>query len=222
MSSVTMDRRSLRTRKALREALAAEIGAAGELGSVTVTSLCARADITRRTFYFHYKDIPDLVDAVEQEALEALAPLVAAIAQTHLDELEEAISSFKPCPGAVELVSWFENEGAWVGALLGEGGDPAFAEKIKAMVRETVEKRALEGFSALAFPLFDYYLTYAISAEVGIVTRWLSTGMRESAEEIARIMTALTFVRPGDLYGRNLSFDLISTAKAALAAAKEA
>ena len=222
MSTATSDRRSLRTRRALREALAAEIAAMGELGNVTVTGLCARADITRRTFYFHYKDIPDLVDAVEQEALEALAPLVAGIARTNLDELEEAISSFRPCPGSVELISWFETEGADLGALLGEGGDPAFAEKIKAMVREVVERRALEGFSSLAFPLFDYYLTYAISAEVGVIARWLTTGMRESAEEMGCIMTALMFVRPGDLYGRHLSFDLISAAKAAMSAVKEA
>jgi hypothetical protein len=32
--------------------------------------------------------------------------------------------------------------------------------------------------------------------------------MVESDEDMARIMTALLFVRPGDLYGRPIDFDL--------------
>ena len=85
------------------------------------------------------------------------------------------------------------------------------------MVRETVASRALEGIDLLAIgAFFDYYLTFAISAEVGVLVRWLTGGMRESSEAMARVMTALMFVRPGDLYGKKIEFDIPSLGLALL------
>ncbi len=204
----TTDRRSMRTRLALRDALAAEIHATGDLARVTVTGVTERADVTRRTFYSHYKDIPALVCATEQEIVEDLAPLVHAISEVTLPELEEAIRDFGPCPGAEAVLAYFRANSILLSALLGEGGDPAFVERIKQMVREVVEDRARAGFSPLVAAGFDYYLTFVISAEVGVLVRWLTTGMRESDELMARIMTSLMFVRPGDLYGRPIDFDI--------------
>jgi hypothetical protein len=68
---------------------------------------------------------------------------------------------------------------------------------------------------------FDYYLTFVISAEVGVLVRWLTTGMTESDGIMARIMTALLFVRPGDLYGRPIDFDLSTLSTEFAEAGKE-
>ena len=204
----TTDRRSLRTRQALRDALAEEIHAVGDLSKITVTGVTQRADVTRRTFYSHYRDIPALVRAVEDETVADLIPLVRNISNVTLPQLEQAIQAFNPCPGATEVLAYVRQNGALLSALLGERGDPAFVEKLKHMVREVVEERAHEGFSPLMEMGFDYYLTYAISAEVGVMVRWLTTGMAESDDIMARIMTALMFVRPGDLYGRPIEFDI--------------
>ena len=204
----TVDRRSLRTQQALRMALAEEIHEVGDLAQITVTGVTKRANVTRRTFYSHYKDIPSLVCAVEDQTVAELAPLLRDISNVTLPELEQAIQGFNPCPGAVDVLAYFRANGLLLSALLGEGGDPAFVEKLKHMVREVVEDRAREGFSPLVEAGFDYYLTYAISAEVGVLVRWLTTGMAESDSLMARIMTALMFVRPGDLYGRPIQFNV--------------
>ena len=204
----SVDRRCARTRQALKDALADEILAMGDLSQVTVTGVTRRADVTRRTFYSHYRDIPALVASIENETLADLAPLVRAISQVTLPQLEAALKAFNACPGATELLAYFRANGKLLSALLGEGGDPAFVEKIKHMVFEAVEDRAREGFLPLMEAGFDYYLTYAISAEVGVIVRWLTTGMVESDDTMARILTALTFVRPGDLYGRPIAFDM--------------
>ena len=99
--------------------------------------------------------------------------------------------------------------GDYLRPLLGDGGDPAFAEHLKLMARGVVLDRALDGLVLRAIgPFFDYYLTYAISAEVGVLVRWLDGGMRESVRDMARIMTALMFVRPGDLYDNPIDLDI--------------
>ncbi len=215
-----IDRRSLRTRLALRDALAGEILDVGDLSKVTVTGVTKRADVTRRTFYSHYRDIPALVRSIEEEVEADLVPLVQSISDVTLPELEQAIQAFNPCPGATELLAYFRENGELLSALLGEGGDPAFVGRLKQLVREVVEARAHQGFSPLVEAGFDYYLTFAISAEVGVLIRWLTTGMVETDDMMARVMTALMFVRPGDLYGRPIDFNMI-TASASLAEARE-
>lgn len=221
-----VDRRTLRTRKALREALAAEIAATGDLSQVTVTAVADRAGITRRTFYSHYRDIPHLVECIEEEAIHDLGQLVRSISGVTLDQLEEALGHFAPCPGSEEVLDYLKDNSTYLAALLSEAGDPAFAEKLKAMVRVVVQQRASEGFVAppelpIAHAVFDYYLTFVISAEVGVVVRWLTTGMKESTMVMSRLMTALLFVRPGDLYGRPIDFDIPTLAERVSAQAKE-
>ena len=206
---------------ALRGALADEIHAKGDLSRVTVTGVTRRADVTRRTFYSHYRDIPSLVAAIENETIAELAPLARSISQVTLPELEHAIRAFDPCPRAEDVLAYFRKNGSLLSALLGDGGDPAFAEKIKRMVREVVEVRAKQGFSPVLEAGFDYYLTFVISAEVGVLVRWLTTGMTESDGIMARVMTALLFIRPGDLYGRPIDFDLPLFGSAELAEREE-
>jgi AcrR family transcriptional regulator len=211
----------MRTRLALQEALAEEIHATGDLSRVTVTGVTERADVARRTFYSHYKDIPTLVACIEDEAVSDLVPLVQQVSKVTLPELEEAIHAFDPCPGATEILAYFREHGNVLSALLGEGGDPAFAERLKEMVREVVQTRALDGFSTMAIAVFDYYLTFVVSAEVGVLVRWLTTGMQESDYAIACIMTSLLFIRPGDLYGQPIEFDVPSLFAVAATRMKE-
>lgn len=203
------DRRTLRTRELLREALAAEILATGDLTRVTVTDIAERAGITRRTFYSHFHDIPELVAYVEGNALADIKSLVAAIAASHLEQLTLSLSSLEPAPGAVQLLSYFRHNARVLGALLGQGGDPAFVEKIKQVCIDAVSERALDGIDVRAVgSFFDYYLSFAVSAECGVLMRWLATGMREDEQTMARLMTALMFVRPGDLYGKSVDFNV--------------
>ena len=212
-----LDRRSMRTRLALRRALAEEIDAVGDLSQVTVTAVTDRAGVTRRTFYSHFKDIPNLVDRVEQDALQELMPYLSTLSKVNLEQLKDALDSYKPCPGSAELLGAIRKRGFYLRPLLGKGGDPAFAERLKRTAHEAIAKRALHDLNPRAVgPFFDYYLTFAISAEVGVLVRWLVGGMRETDEQMAGLMTALMFVAPGDLYGKPIKLDIPRFALATL------
>jgi AcrR family transcriptional regulator len=203
------DRRTVRTRRALRDALALEIVDAGGLDRAAVTSIAERAGVTRRTFYSHFRDIPDLVQQSEDELLAGIGTHLATVASVTLDDLYAHLERLEPCPGSVELLAYIQDNGLLMGALLGPGGDPGFVEQIKRLAFDALTGSALHGIDArVRGPFFDYYLTFAVSAEVGVVQRWLEDGMSQSPELMARAMTALMFVRPGDLYGRPVELDI--------------
>ena len=204
-----VDRRSLRSQQLLRDALASELRAGEDLSRITVAALTDRAGLTRRTFYSHYRDIPDFIEQIEQGILVDIRDLIARISAASLADLYENIDRLEPAPGSVELLAYLKDRQALIGALLGPGGDPAFIKRLIDLAREAVADRMQNGiFPGVVGALFDYYLSYVVSAEVGVVQRWFETGLAESPETLARIMTVIAFVRPGDLYGKPIDINI--------------
>ena len=64
-------RSAIRSRKLINDALA-DLLAEKPLDKITVTDVATRADINRGTFYAHYRDIPDVVDNLIQEAFSTI------------------------------------------------------------------------------------------------------------------------------------------------------
>lgn len=203
------DRRSLRSQRALRQALASELTAGEDISRISVASLTERAGLTRRTFYTHYRDIPDFISQVEYGLLAEIREHVAAVAAANLPELYRNIDELEPAPGSVELLRYLAANRELIGSLLGPGGDPAFVRKLIDMARDAVSDRAQTGILGLAMGAFlDYYVTSVISAEVGLIQRWFDRDLAESPETMARIMTVIAFVRPGDLYGQPIDINV--------------
>lgn len=203
------DRRSLRSQRALRQALASELADGEDISRISVASLTERAGLTRRTFYTHYRDIPDFINQIEDGLLAEIREHVAAIAAANLPELYRNIDELEPAPGSVELLRYLAANRELIGSLLGPGGDPAFVRKLVDMARDAVSARAQTGILGLALGAFlDYYVTSVISAEVGLIQRWFDRDLAESPETMARIMTVIAFVRPGDLYGQPIDINV--------------
>lgn len=203
------DRRSRRSQCALREALCQQLAEGEELSRITVAALTDRAGLTRRTFYSHYRDIPDFIEQVERQLLEEIRARVADISAGTLAEVYRNIDDIEPAAGSVELLRYLRDNHELVGSLLGPGGDPAFIKKLVDLAREAVSGRMQMGIAPHALGVFfDYYLSYVVAAEVGVVQRWFETGLAESPETMARTMTVLAFVRPGDLYGMPIDINV--------------
>ena len=70
------DRRIVKTRRALREALLDLIEEKG-LDRVTVKELCERANLNRGTFYLHYRDVYDLLEQYTDDVLAGFQDIVS-------------------------------------------------------------------------------------------------------------------------------------------------
>ena len=193
----------------LRRALAELVSDGEDVNAITVAALTERAGLTRRTFYTHYRDIPDFIEQVETNILDEIRARIARVAAADLASLYRNIEELEPAPGSVELLAYLKRDGAVIGALLGPGGDPAFVQRIMDIARDTVADRMKTGiFPGVLGAFFDYYLAYVVAAEMGIVQRWFARGLRETPETMARIMTVAAFVRPGDLYGKPIDINV--------------
>ena len=68
MAEQKLNRRVQYTRRALREALI-DLVSEKPLANITITDICARADINRSTFYLHYQGVHELLGEIEDHII---------------------------------------------------------------------------------------------------------------------------------------------------------
>ncbi len=205
----SQDPRCLRSRSALRNAFVEALGETGDLSKVTVTCVADRAGLTRRTFYAHYRDISELANAVKRETIDELAELVEQLCSIQLDEVFAAIDRTEPVPGSVEILAAMKARQGYLTAIMGPDGDPSFAQELKSRAHAIAAAHALQGIGALGLTsFFDYYISFAVGAIFAVIERWVAGGMEEPAEALARLLSLLVFVRPGDLYQNSYDIDI--------------
>jgi AcrR family transcriptional regulator len=192
------DRRITRSKRLLREAytaLACERG----LDGFSVSDVTDRADLNRGTFYAHYQDLPDLLHSIENDIIAQLMPFETMIKQVTLPELIAAVTTGRPPAVAVQLFDVLRQGGALLAVLLSPTGDPSFQARLRDLVCAQVVRAVLhKKYREQPTALVEYYVAYYAAANLGLIQRWLDRGMPEPSEQMARIMLAIMFMRPGD------------------------
>ena len=194
----TVDRRITRSKKALRDALIVLMEERGFDG-ITVNDLCVRADLNRGTFYNHYQDKEDLLETFEDEIMEELDRFQAKMKDLSLKEILYFQVKKKPLPFLVELFDYLREEGRFLHAVLGPGGDVGFGPRLRDSVCGNLIQSILhERYRNDPTPFVNYYIAFFASAYLGVIMQWIETGMRESSEEMALIAMRLLFIKPGE------------------------
>lgn len=173
------DRRAKRTQKLLREGLA-ELMKTKNVKDITVTELTDFVDINRGTFYLHYLDIYDLLEHIENDMFEEFNELLK---KYPYDEMKK-----EPLPILEEIFTFLANNSDVCIVLLGDNGDMAFFEKIKKILKD----QSLHDWMQLHNPKdtkeYEYFYAFIVTGCVGVLSRWLESGMIETPEEMAKLV----------------------------------
>lgn len=192
------DRRISRSKKALRDALIALMDARG-LDDITVNDLCTRADLNRGTFYNHFHDKEHLLATFEDEVMCDLEHIQAQMQDMTVRKLLTYRARRKPLPFLVELFDYLREQGAFLHAVLGPGGDVRFAPRLRDSICTNLIQSILhERYRSNPSPFVGYYVAFYASAYLGVIQRWIDTGMQEGSEEMALVAMKLFFIKPGD------------------------
>lgn len=192
------DRRITRSRAALRQALVELIEEQG-LESITVNDLCTRAGLTRGTFYNHYQDKEALLAAFEDEVLADIADFERRMGDLGVANVALHLARKKPLPFLVELFDYLRTQGGFLHAVLGPRGDVRFGTRLRdSLCTQLVESILHERYRDNPTPFVGYYVAFFASAYLGVIVRWIETGMAETSEEMALISQRLLFIKPGE------------------------
>lgn len=195
--ALSQDRRITRSKRALRAALIELMEERGFDG-FSVNDLCERADLNRGTFYNHFHDKEALLATLEDEVMCHLERFQAQMQDLTVRELLKYRTLKRPLPFLVELFDYLREQGDFMHAVLGPGGDIRFGPRVRDSVCTNLIQSILhERYRTDPEPFVQYYVAFYASAYLGVIERWIETGMRESSEEMALIAMRLLFIKPG-------------------------
>lgn len=202
MENKHLDRRIIRTKQVIQEALVALIEEKG-YDAVTVKDITSKANINRGTFYLHYRDKIDLLEQTLQGIVEECQSLVL---QSNSLVISDYINSDKPPAFMVALFEYFDRNASLMRALLSMKGDLSFQEQFKKVLWSNIFEKELS-FHIKKDNLLvpgEYLITYIISAHLGVVQHWLEKDQRESAQQMASTLYRLSFFGPIYAAGINI------------------
>lgn len=197
-TSAGTDRRIVRSKRALRTALIELMEERG-LDGLSVNDLCARADLNRGTFYNHFHDKDDLLMSLEDEVIGDLERIQEQMQGITVMDLMRYRMRKQPLPFLVDLFDYLREQGDFLHAVTGSGGDIRFAPRLRDSVCANLIQTILhERYRNDPSPFVQYYVAFYATAYLGVIERWIETGMEESSEEMALIAMRLFFIKPGE------------------------
>ncbi len=192
------DRRIARSKRALRAALIELMEERG-LDNISVNDICARADLNRGTFYNHFHDKDDLLTRLEDEIIADLERIQERMQGLTVMDLVRYRMRKQPLPFLVELFDYLREQGDFLHAVTGPGGDIRFAPRLRDSVCANLIQSILhERYRNDPTPFVQYYVAFYATAYLGVIQHWIDTGMKESSEEMALISMRLFFIKPGE------------------------
>ncbi|WP_125704129.1 TetR/AcrR family transcriptional regulator [Lacticaseibacillus daqingensis] len=168
------NRRTQYTKARLRKALV-NLLATTPLEKITVTALCAAADVNRGTFYAHYADPTALFHAVEADLLATIRPLIGGP--------EGDLTGWLPA-----VLTVIRQEDAATQLILANLADSTLLQTILDPLRHRTMAEYSRWFGTDDPVMLNYYFEFCLSGAIHVITTWLRTGARETPEQIATVI----------------------------------
>ena len=182
------DPRVIRTKKMLANALL-ELIAEKNFDSISIGDITERATLNRATFYLHYRDKFDLLDAIMKTMHEEITNRINYYTTYDLEN-----NSLDQPPLA--MIEWFKHIGKhanYYEVMLGKNGIKTFSDEISHYLEEfllTWLKMTAKKGNKLSAPI-DIASCYLANAYLGLISWWLKNNQPYSPEEISSMLWKL-------------------------------
>lgn len=176
MTEEKIDRRVVRTKQQIRQALVELLAEKGE-GAIAVRELAQRANINRGTFYIHYKDVHDLVGQLMEEAIEKLV----SVCKRH----PPAQTPRESYPFLTDLFQTLQSDAPLFLLLLGSSGSNAYSDRLCVAIQENFLDGLLSVFYSVDPKQRQVASEFIVAGCLHVALRWLENGTKESPDEMA-------------------------------------
>jgi len=174
-----MHRKVRYTRMVIRDALM-ELMKSKSILSISIKDICELADISRSTFYAHYKDQYDLLRQIEEETL--------AYFEGMLEKYRDKHSRKETSQMVEEMLTYIANNGNSIQVLLSENGDLSFQMKIfqhftnHSQIEKYITDKQQDSEAK------TYYSVFLIHGAIGLVQHWLKNNQSTPVPKLAKML----------------------------------
>lgn len=179
MNEKSTDRRSIKTRKALSNALA-ELLIEKELHKVTVQEISDKAEVNRVTFYKHFLDVYDLYDKIEEETLVELGLMVLQLEELTAEEFFSHIIKYISENRIIFKMIFSPNTTGQLRAKLTNIIEGVFRQVQTEKQTSDINDKKLE-----------YMSCYRAQGCLAVISKWVLEDFKESDEFIVKTISQL-------------------------------
>lgn len=174
------DLRIVKTRHAIRGALL-ELMSERELPRITISELCVRAQINRKTFYRHYKAVSDVITEIENDILTEFA----AAFRSHKSSIFDV--------GAVlrEISSSIEQRREYFTRLMKHNPDIFSSGKIKAALCRMVSVSLRNSGTIKDKTAIPAAAEFTVSGVLSLYAAWFDGGCEGDLSELTEVAVKL-------------------------------
>ena len=176
-----MDRRARRTQSKLKEALIT-LMKNKDINQITVKELAELADINRKTFYLHYRDIFDMLDNVKQDLLEEFTQVISL----HNDIKNDVDQPLLLMKDTFEFV---DKNSEILSILIGTelNSDFIFINKMKDLMKEHCVNVWNKLYPNVNKNNYEYLYSAAFYGYIGLAQTWINSNKKDSPDYMAKI-----------------------------------
>jgi AcrR family transcriptional regulator len=153
------------------------------ISDISIKEICANADISRSTFYAHYKDQYDLLEKIEEETIVAI--------NTILNKYDYNDNKHGALMMVEEVLQYIADNNKSISVLLSENGDINFQKNLfRSMYQKNIMKFMTDKISDEETKQF--YFMFIETGSIGLIYHWIKTNMNKSVSELAKIIINIT------------------------------
>lgn len=161
MVGVKNNRRARYTQRVIQETVLSLLESK-PINAISVTEVCAQADVNRTTFYRYYTDVYDCVESIEKAFVRSLHPLEGATPSQALEHL---------------LTAFYEDKK--LSNLVFVEGKTQLLDRMQTLLARTKPHRPL---------IADYQGVYIGAGLQNILKKWVKDGMPETPHQLTQII----------------------------------
>jgi len=152
--------------------------------NISVKEICDLADISRSTFYDHYKDHFDLLKQIEDETLIYFENL--------LNKYKDKQAKKDVVQMVEEMLTYIANNGDTIQVLLSEYGDISFQKKL--LYHFVMHNQIIKYFAKKPQndETISYYSVFLVHGAIGLIQHWLKNNMSMPVPQLAKMMIKWT------------------------------
>lgn len=171
-----------RTKKAFENSLT-ELSKQFPFNKITVKMLCDKAELSRNAFYFHYKDINDLLRSIEDDVVNEIVSLLEMIEK--IDFPENVYVSVE------SLINIFDERRDTVLMLFDKNYSVSFTTKVSKIYSDFNFKYFCRYHNNDKKIKYDFFYMFLSSGFYGIIRYWLENPGLMTKEELIQLTYTL-------------------------------
>ena len=171
-----MDRRIVKTRKAIRNAFA-QLLSQKDMQEITIKDIAETADINRKTFYAHYTGVHQVIDEIENDIVSDFGKLL------HETDLKRCLKN--PSDILEKLSQTINGDIDFYGNLMKMNRNSSLISKIIQEIKTSFVESLNEQFSLDAFSV-DVLADFVVSGMLAVFQNWFNSSRTRSIEELSK------------------------------------